>query len=75
MKRLVENILMRESCLILLAGIGLLQGQPGLRWSQARPGGDPAQQPSRAGVVTGTVLDPSGRAIVRARVALVRSDG
>jgi hypothetical protein len=74
---------MRGSCLILLAGIGLFQDQQGLGWSQTRPGGDPvqaqiaedAEQSSRAGVVAGTVLDPSGSAVARARVVLERSDG
>jgi hypothetical protein len=74
---------MKGPCLILLAGIGLLQGQPDLCWSQMQPGGDPARfhisqdplQSTKAGIVSGTVLDPSGSAIVGARVVLTQSGG
>ena len=74
---------MRRRCLILLAGVGLIQGQLCLGWAQTGPGGGPppdhtlgnAQRSSKASVITGTVLDPSGSAIVRARVVLSRGDG
>jgi hypothetical protein len=74
---------MRGSCLILLAGIGLFLGQQRLGWSQTRSRGDPAQAhiredgrpSSTASVVTGTVLDPLGAAIARARIVLASGDG
>ena len=74
---------MKTQCLILLAGIALFHGQRGLCRSQTRAGDNLAQaqisedvrQSSKAAVVTGTVLDPSGSAIAEARIVLARSDG
>jgi carboxypeptidase family protein/TonB-dependent receptor-like protein len=74
---------MRRRSLILLAGVGLIQGQLCLGWAQTEPGGGTApdhtlgnaQRSSKVSVISGTVLDPSGSAIVRARVVLSRGDG
>lgn len=74
---------MRGCWLTLLVGFGLFQGQPHLSWAQTDPNGDGAQvhapedtsQSLVTTSVTGTVLDPSGSAIARAKVVLARTDG
>ena len=83
MKRLLQDIRIKGAWLILLAGVGLLEGLQVLCCAQTPSGGGPAaehlpenaQRSDRAWVVTGIVLDPSGSAIVRARVVLVGRDG
>ena len=83
MKRLPENVLLRRACLILLTGVGLVLGPRVLCWAQMPSGGGPTTghisentpRSDSARVVTGTVLDPSGSAIVRARVVLAGRDG
>ena len=74
---------MRGSCLILLAGFGLFQGQRDVAAAHVRPRDDAAQSHSledarhhpRAAALTGIVLDPSGGAIAHARVDLTLPDG
>jgi hypothetical protein len=73
---------MRRCGLILVAGLCLLQGQPGFVWAQVRSGdasqaGSPAHPPKSQQSIafSGTVFDPSGSAIPHAKISLARPDG
>ena len=73
---------MKACGLIIVAGLGLFQGQLDLGVAQVRldsraqtqSSGD-ASQSSRSLLITGTVFDPSGSAITHARISLARPGG